>query len=133
MNSLVLKILKSTNVQPLTISCQRWYVAKPAAALGKKMAGKKGGKLGPVVEKKVMPVETDPKRLVNFVCGSNIYIKGEDVKIKPDSEYPDWLWTIHTGPPKKLEELDPETKQYWRKLRQVALRRNNQLQKLRKF
>lgn len=47
------------------------------------MGGKKGklGKLGPVAEKKVIPVETDPKKLVNFVCGSNIYVKGEDVKV----------------------------------------------------
>jgi hypothetical protein len=50
------------------------------AALGGKK-GKVGGKLGAVVEKKVMPVETDPKKLVNYVCGSNIYTKGEDVKV----------------------------------------------------
>lgn len=120
-------------------------------ALGKKLGGKMG-KLGAVVEKKIMPVETDANKLVNFVCGSNINIKGEDVKVrstldrytsvmmtkknfqlKPDSEYPDWLWSLHTGPPKKLEELDPETKEYWRKLRSMALRRNNQLQKIKKF
>lgn len=46
-----------------------------------KLAGKKPGKLGPVVEKKIMPVETDPQKLVNYVCGSNIYIKGEDIKV----------------------------------------------------
>jgi len=86
-----------------------------------------------VVEKKIMPVETDTQKLVNYVCGSNIYIKGEDIKIKPDSEYPDWLWSLHTGPPKTLSELDPDTKGYWRKLRTEALRRNNQLSKLRKF
>lgn len=45
------------------------------------MVGKKAGKLGPIVEKKVLPVETDPQKLVNYVCGSNIYIKGEDVKV----------------------------------------------------
>lgn len=45
------------------------------------MAPKKGGKLGPVVEKKIMPVETDPQKLVNYVCGSNINIKGEDIKV----------------------------------------------------
>lgn len=39
------------------------------------------GKLGPVVEKKIMPVETDPQKLVNHVCGSNIYTKGEDIKV----------------------------------------------------
>lgn len=40
------------------------------------------GKLGAVVEKKIMPVETDANKLVNFVCGSNINIKGEDVKVR---------------------------------------------------
>lgn len=47
-------------------------------ALGKK---KKMGKLGPVVEKKVIPVETDVNRLVNYVCGSNINKTGEDIKV----------------------------------------------------
>jgi hypothetical protein len=58
--------------------------SKFLAALGGKK-GKVGGKLGAVVEKKVMPVETDPKKLVNYVCGSNIFTKGEDVKVKNEN------------------------------------------------
>lgn len=42
---------------------------------------KKVGKLGPVAEKKVIPVETDPSKLVNYVCGSNYMQKGEDIKV----------------------------------------------------
>lgn len=42
---------------------------------------KKGVKMGPIVEKKVLPVETDAEKLVNYVCGSNIYVKGEDIKV----------------------------------------------------
>lgn len=66
-------------------------------ALGKKMGGKVGGKMGAVAEKKVMPVETDPHKLVNYVCGSNIYVKGEDVKVKRS-----WIFetTFHSA--KKL-------------------------------
>lgn len=97
------------------------------------MKKKKVGKLGPTVEKKILPVETDPVKLINSVCGSNLLKTGEDVKIKPDHEYPDWLWTLNTGRPVALEEMDPETKQYWRKLRKIALRRNNQMSKLKKF
>lgn len=41
---------------------------------------KKGGKLS-TMEKKEMPVESDPHKLVNYVCGSNIYTTGEDVKV----------------------------------------------------
>ena len=54
--------------------------------------------MGPIVEKKIIPVETDPHKLVNFVCGTNLLREGgEDVKLKPDSEYPEWLWTLNTG------------------------------------
>jgi large subunit ribosomal protein L54 len=31
------------------------------------------------------------------VCGSNLLKEGEDIKLKPDDEYPDWLWTLRTG------------------------------------
>ncbi|CAD7078107.1 unnamed protein product [Hermetia illucens] len=106
--------------------------AKPAAAPGGKKL-KKLGKLGPIIEKKEIPVETDVNKLVNYVCGSNIYKTGEDVKLKPDSEYPDWLWKMNVERIIPLEELDPNSKQYWRRLRKVALRRNNQLSKLKKF
>lgn len=50
-------------------------------------------------------------------------------QLKPESEYPDWLWEIHTGPPKKLEELDPNTKEYWRRVRKTAFRQHNRLEK----
>lgn len=86
------------------------------------------------VEKKELPVETDAHRLQTYVCGTNIYKEGgEDVKIKPDSEYPSWLWTIRTGPPPPLEEMDPNTKQYWKRLRLFGLRRNNRIRGTKKF
>nr|CAG4645289.1 EOG090X0KWJ [Leptodora kindtii] len=107
--------------------------AKPAGipSLGKK--GGKGAKLGPVVEKRKIPVETDPEKLVNFVCGSNVLKQGQDIQLKPDSEYPDWLWTIRLGKPEPLEEMNPETLQYWRRLRKLSLRRQIALMRIRKF
>ncbi|EDW01310.1 39S ribosomal protein L54, mitochondrial [Drosophila grimshawi] len=115
-----------------TTTAARCYAVKPVAvgAAGKK---KKLGKLGPIMEKKIIPVETDANKLVNYVCGSNYMKTGEDVKLKPDAEYPDWLWTLNTERIVPLDELDPDTKQYWRRLRKMALRRNNQLSKLKKF
>ncbi|KAL7052541.1 hypothetical protein ACKWTF_004901 [Chironomus riparius] len=132
---MLLKLFNSRINQPITsLISQRCYakasVAGGAKGLGKKLGGKVGGA---VVEKKVMPVVTDPKRLVNYCCGSNYFVEGEDVKIKPDNEYPDWLWTLHTGKPKTLDELDPNTKQYWRKLRSDGLKRNLLMLKLKKF
>jgi hypothetical protein len=64
------------------------------ASLGKK---KKLSKLGPMMEKKIVPVETDAQKLVNYVCGSNLLKDGEDIQVKPDDEYPDWLWTLRIG------------------------------------
>ncbi|XP_053688236.1 39S ribosomal protein L54, mitochondrial [Sabethes cyaneus] len=114
-----------------SIPVRNYAAPKAGGALGSKK--KKLGKLGPMVEKKVMPVETDATKLVNYVCGSNWLKTGEDIKIKPDSEYPDWLWSLHVGKPLTLEELDPNTKTYWRKLRRLGIQRNNKLSKLKKF
>ncbi|XP_063926138.1 large ribosomal subunit protein mL54 [Zophobas morio] len=101
--------------------------------IGGALKKKKLGKIGPVVEKKVLPVETDPEKLVKFVCGSNIYTTGQDVEIKPDSEYPEWLWKVRTGPPPPLEELDPESKRYWQRIKKTALKRYNKLDQLKRF
>lgn len=101
--------------------------------IGGALKKKKLGKLGPVMEKKVLPVETDPEKLVKYVCGTNIYKTGENALIKADSEYPEWLWNLRLGPPPPLEELDPESKEYWKRVRKMAMRRNNQLAKLKKF
>lgn len=94
---------------------------------------KKLGKMGPTVEKKILPVETDPEKLIKYVCGANIFKTGEEIPLKPDSEYPNWLWNLRLGPPIPLEELDPNSKQYWRRIRKMAMRRNNKLAQLKKF
>lgn len=101
--------------------------------LGGVLKKKKLGKVGPTAEKKILPVETDAKRLVSYCCGSNIYKTGEDIKLKPDSEYPNWLWEIRLGPPLPLEALNPDSKEYWRRIRKLAIKRNLQLAKLKKF
>ncbi|XP_073845185.1 mitochondrial ribosomal protein L54 [Musca autumnalis] len=123
-----LQVLRQQMLLSSSTTFIRTFAAPPAAKKLKKL-----GKLGPIMEKKVIPVETDANKLVNYVCGSNIYKTGEDIKLKPDSEYPDWLWTLNVDRIIPLEEMDPNTKQYWRRLRKMALRRNNQLAKLKKF
>lgn len=52
----------------------------------------------------------------------------------PDScLYPTRLFQMNVGPPKELEELDPETWEYWRLLRKHNIWRQNRLSKYRKF
>ncbi|RZF45614.1 hypothetical protein LSTR_LSTR010565 [Laodelphax striatellus] len=101
------------------------YAAPNIASLGK---GKKLKGGAAPVEKKRLPVETDVNKLVSFLCGSNLMKEGgQDIQLKPDSEYPDWLWDLHIGKPKTLDEMDPNSLQYWRKVRKLAMKRKNLL------
>ncbi|KAF7460914.1 large ribosomal subunit protein mL54 isoform X2 [Marmota monax] len=106
----------------------RNYAKKPITK------GAKGGK-GSVVSEALKDPEvcTDPVRLATHAMGVNIYKAGQDVALKPDAEYPEWLFQVNVGPPKKLEELDPETREYWRLLRKLNIWRHNRLSKSRKL
>ncbi|XP_071965198.1 large ribosomal subunit protein mL54-like [Antedon mediterranea] len=75
----------------------------------------------------------DPEDLVKYCVGLNYFKEGPEIELKPDSEYPDWLWNLHIGPPQKLDDMDPNTRQYWRKLRKMHMKRNNALSKGKKF
>lgn len=65
-------------------SYSRFCISLFAGAIKPATATKKVGKAGPIVEKVVHPVEKDTKKLVNYVCGSNIYVDGEDIKVSKD-------------------------------------------------
>ncbi|KAM6216693.1 large ribosomal subunit protein mL54 [Rhynchocyon petersi] len=98
------------------------------------MKGGKGGKGSVITEALKDPeVCTDPTRLTTHAMGVNIYKEGPDVVLKPDSEYPEWLFQMNVGPPKTLEELDPESREYWRLLRKHNIWRHNRLSKNKKF
>ncbi|ODN02276.1 39S ribosomal protein L54, mitochondrial [Orchesella cincta] len=107
--------------------------AKPAVGGIVGLGKKKLGKAGPMLEKKVLPVETDTTKLVNYCCGSNFMKEGEDIRLGDDSEYPDWLWTMNTGGMPTLDQLDPDTEEYWERVKQIANKRSTSLQSLRKF
>lgn len=42
-----------------------------------------------------------------------LFQEGEDIKLKDDSEYPEWIWKmkIHSFP--KFDDYDPKSKEYW--------------------
>merc|ERR1712098_714123 len=97
-------------------------------------AGRKGGK-GGAMQKVILDVETDARKLVTQVCGLNYKLEGdhlvEPVMIKEDSEYPDWLWTLNVERPlPPLEERDPETKEYWMQVLRDMKRKRNKLHSL---
>ncbi|XP_015366867.1 PREDICTED: 39S ribosomal protein L54, mitochondrial [Diuraphis noxia] len=126
------KLLKLNSVRSCVQIPNNSY-ASPSGIISLGKSKKKLGKGGPVLEKSEMPVETDAKKLVNFVCGSNILKEGQDIELKPDSEYPDWLWNLNIDGPVPLKELDPNSKQYWLRVRKLSMRRNNLLNKLKRF
>ena len=85
-----------------------------------------------------MTVEADPEKLVNFVCGSDYRIDEHhegDVKIKPDSEYPDWVFTMDVNRPKP-NAIDMENKntiEYWERVRQEHMWMQKRLMKKKLF
>ena len=55
----------------------------------------------------------------------------EPVMIRPDSEYPAWLWSIRVERPlPPLEERDPNTKEYWMQVARDMKRKRNRLMKV---
>lgn len=66
--------------------------------------------------------------------GANYKKDGEEVVLRADCEYPDWLWKLG-GPKKDFKDMSPEEdgKSYYRRLRKMTIRHQNLVRKQRKF
>ncbi|XP_067871947.1 large ribosomal subunit protein mL54 [Heterodontus francisci] len=100
--------------------------AKKAVVKGKGKMGVKEALQGPEVCK-------DPVILTTHAVGVNIYKQGQDPELQPDTEYPEWLFTLNLGPPKSLDELDPESWEYWKRIRKQHMWQHNKIRKGKKF
>ncbi|XP_041060668.1 39S ribosomal protein L54, mitochondrial [Carcharodon carcharias] len=100
--------------------------AKKATVKGKGKMGVKEALQGPEVCK-------DPVILTTHAVGVNIYKQGKDPELRPDTEYPEWLFTLNLGPPKSLDELDPESREYWKRIRKQHMWQHNKVHKGKKF
>ncbi|XP_077331800.1 large ribosomal subunit protein mL54 isoform X2 [Lithobates pipiens] len=107
-------------------SVQLRRYAKKAVVKGKGKGLVKEVQKGPEICK-------DPYILATHAMGLNIYKSGSDVQLKDDSHYPEWLFQLDLGPPKSLEDLSPDTPEYWKLLRKLHMWRNNRLAKVKKF
>jgi len=67
---------------------------------------------------------------LDSVCaGLNYFKDGEEVPIKPDSEYPEWIWT-HLNRIDSYDEIPPELeKTAIRRARKSAIRGQNFINK----
>lgn len=74
-----------------------------------------------------LAVETDPHKLVNYCCGLNYHIDEPPIKLKPDEEYPDWLWDLRLGPKPRSYDLQEGTKEYYEQLAAEGFSRNLKL------
>eukprot|EP00088_Acartia_fossae_P058420 TRINITY_DN68473_c0_g1_i1.p1 TRINITY_DN68473_c0_g1~~TRINITY_DN68473_c0_g1_i1.p1 ORF type:complete len:152 (-),score=30.63 TRINITY_DN68473_c0_g1_i1:137-559(-) len=104
-------LLRAATHQSVCVRGNKAKAATGGAAGGKaKAKGKSAGKV-------VHAVEEDTVKLTTQVCGLNYALEGplsEPILIKEDSEYPDWLFKMDVKRPKPtLEEMDPNTKEYW--------------------
>ncbi|KAM9832169.1 large ribosomal subunit protein mL54 [Neosynchiropus ocellatus] len=99
----------------------------------KKVAVKGKGKGMVKEELKGPEVCKDPVRLTTYAVGVNIFKQGEDPKLRAVEEYPEWLFQLNFGEIKKLNELEPESWEYWKRLRKESIWRSNRLGKGKKF
>uniref|UniRef100_A0A4W5MYY8 Large ribosomal subunit protein mL54 n=1 Tax=Hucho hucho TaxID=62062 RepID=A0A4W5MYY8_9TELE len=58
----------------------------------------------------------DPVKLTSHAVGFNIFKQGDDPARKPHKEYPEWLFQLQLGPLKNIHELEPDSREYWKKL-----------------
>ncbi|KAM8889171.1 large ribosomal subunit protein mL54 [Synchiropus picturatus] len=104
-----------------------------ACGYAKKVAAKGKGKGMVKEELKGPEVCKDPVRLTAYAVGVNIFKQGEDPKLRAVEEYPEWLFQINLGEAKRLNELEPESWEYWKRLRKENIWRSNRLGKGKKF
>ncbi|XP_019936577.1 large ribosomal subunit protein mL54 [Paralichthys olivaceus] len=99
----------------------------------KKVAAKGKGKGMAKEELKGPEVCKDPVRLTSHAVGVNIFKQGDDPTLKAPEEYPEWLYQLNLGEPKKLHELESDNLEYWKRLRKENIWRFNRLHKGKKF
>ena len=78
-----------------------------AAARGLAKKAKKGDAASPLKQAAEAPSSS-------VVVGLNILKEGQDPELRPDSEYPEWIWTLHQERPslqvlRTKHEDDPES------------------------
>ena len=64
-------------------------------------------------------VEKAPLNM-DLCLGANYCKTGEDPVIEAEGEYPEWLWGLDPG---KQQDVAPDSKQYWRRMRKTEAHR----------
>lgn len=87
------------------------------------------------LERKKIPVETNPELLAKYCC-INYHVDktegGPGPELKDDDYYPDWLWELPVGI-QNWYEMDPRTEAYWFKKKRAYQYHKTQLRKARPY
>ncbi|CAL8268980.1 unnamed protein product [Arctogadus glacialis] len=105
----------------------------PVCGYAKKVAAKGKGKGMMKEDVKGPEVCKDTERLTTHAVGVNIFKQGEDPKLKSPEEYPEWLYQIKLGPVTNLHDREPDSWEYWKRLRKESILRHNRLHKGKKL
>lgn len=132
-------ILRSTSVATSAVRRSLRTEAAPLLAAAKKAGG--GGKVGGgpasvgiTKLKKMQEVETDTSRLVSHCCGLDYSVEGgKDPELGPDSDYPEWLFSMNVRRPKPTsDELEPGTMEHYLAMREEHAIRQRKIKKLKR-
>ncbi len=64
-------------------------------------------------------METDTHKLATHCCGLDYRVDGEDPELRPDAEYPDWLFAMDVRRPLPTsDQMEPGTMEYYLQLRE---------------
>ncbi|XP_029904713.1 large ribosomal subunit protein mL54 [Myripristis murdjan] len=130
----IFSLTKCLTANTNTMLCRSDILLRtPACGYAKKVMAKGKGKGMVKEEFKGPEVCKDPVRLTSHAVGLNTLKQGEDPKLKPAEEYPQWLFLMNLGKPKNLQELEPDSWEYWKRLRKENIWRFNRLHKGKKL
>lgn len=77
--------------------------------------------------------ERDTEKLQKLCCGLNYKKDGADPELKSYNDYPDWLLSVHVGPPKTFKDVNPDTREYWYLVEKAQKAHNEQIVGEKKF
>lgn len=129
----LITLTKCMTTNATALLCRKNVCKVQTFGYAKKVAAKGKGKGMAKEELKGPEVCKDPVRLTSYAVGANIFKQGEDPVLKAPEEYPEWLFQLNLGEPKKLHELESDSWEYWKRLRKENIWRMNRLHKGKKL
>ncbi|KAL7671677.1 hypothetical protein ACOME3_006575 [Neoechinorhynchus agilis] len=73
-------------------------------------------------KKTKFPVEDDPHKLLMYCCGTDFLKNSNPVKLKDDSEYPEWLWSLNCSGGPTGDELNEQKIDYFLYQKQLTVK-----------